>query len=278
MLRERVSGADQTIYRIAKTVGVNSIRLDLGPLKGDEAGKEHSNQSHANTTRPMRSNSLSERDAALSIKLAVITTGTEPAVQKLVKGIFLNTVRSVNLGGGLVLSTEIIQSLSKALLVSTTVLSVLFPNTYLGDAGASLMAAAMRSNSSITNLNMEECGVGDAGINELAQALASNRKAVLVSLNLARNSIGVSGAKSLAEFLENNHTLTKLDLGYSHLGSDSAPFIAQSLKNSQNPLSHLFVPGNNFGDDGASKFASSLAANTKLRVLNIQVSIHLPKI
>lgn len=247
---------------------MNSIRLDL---KGDAAGKENPNQAKANASRPLRSNSLSERDAALSIKLAVITNGIELAVQKLVKGIFLNAVRSVNLGGGLVLTTELIQSLSKALLVSTTVLSVLFPNTFLGDAGAALLASAMRGNSSITNLNLEECGIGDAGVNDIAQALSSNKKAALVSLNLSHNKIGVLGSQSLATFLESNRTLTKLDLGYSQVGADSAQSIAQILKAPQNSLSHLLVPGNNFGDDGANKFATTLSTNTKLKVFNFQV-------
>jgi Ran GTPase-activating protein (RanGAP) involved in mRNA processing and transport len=149
---------------------------------------------------------------------------------------------------------------------------VLFTSTFLGDAGVSLLANTMRGNASITNLNLQECGVGDAGVQDLAQALAVNRKAALVALNLSHNTIGVPGSQSLASYLEATHTLTRLDLGYAHLGVASAPFIAQALKG-HIPLTHLLVPGNDFQDEGASKFSSALATNTKLRVFNFQVII-----
>lgn len=274
LLRERVSVVDQIIDRIAKTVGVNSTRFDLGAgatKKTKTPSKEKNMQSLAlNPSRPtIRGNNTSERDAALALKLAVLTMGTDPAVQKLVKGIWLNTVRSVNLGGGLTLPTDTIQALSKALLVSSTVLSVLFPNTLLGDAGVALLAEAMRGNSSITNLNLEECGVGDAGVKALTQALAANKKAALVSLNLSHNTIGEMGSQSLSTYLEASHTLTRLDLGYSHLGASSALSLSKALPKAH--LTHLFLPGNDFHDDGASKLATGLSANTKLQVFNFQV-------
>lgn len=268
-MRERVSVVDQTIDRVAKTVGVNSTRLDLGVgvSKTKTPAKDVHKSLALNAARPsMSNNALSERDAALAIKLAVLTIGTEPAVQKLVKGILLNTVRSVNLGGGLSLSSDTIQALSKALLVSTTVLSVLLPNTFLGNAGVALLADAMRGNSSITNLNLEECGVGDTGVKALAQALTANKKAALVSLNLSRNTIGEAGSQSLSTYLEASHSLTRLDLGYAHLGAASAPFISQALK--QAHITHLLLPGNDFQDEGASKIASALSANKKLHVFN----------
>ena len=264
---------DQIIDRIAKTVGVNSTRFDLGvgaTTTTKTPSKDHIQSLALNPSRPaIRGNTLSERDAALAIKLAVLTIGTDPAVQKLVKGICLNTVRSVNLGGGLTLSTDIIQALSKALLVSTTVLSVLFPNTLLGDAGVAMLADAMRGNSSITNLNLEQCGVGDAGVTALSQALAENKKVALTSLNLSHNLISELGSQSLAIYLEISQTLTRLDLGYSHLGSASAPFISQALRHSH--VTHLLLPGNDFQDEGAFKFASALTTNTNLQVLNFQV-------
>jgi Ran GTPase-activating protein (RanGAP) involved in mRNA processing and transport len=265
---------DQIIDRIAKTVGVNSTRFDIGVVTSTKntPSKDISLLS-LNPSRPaIRSNTLNERDAALVLKLAVLTLGTEPAVQKLVKGILLNTVRSVNLGG-LTLLPETIQALSKALLVSSTVLSVLFPNTHLGDAGVVLLADAMRGNSSITNLNLEECGVGDTGVKALTQALAANKKTALVSLNLSHNTIGELGSQSLATYLEATQTLTCLNLGYSHLGAASAPFISQALRHAH--ITHLFLPGNDFQDEGASKFAYALNTNTHLQVFNFQVLIML---
>lgn len=219
----------------------------------------------------IRSNSVSERDAALAIKLAVLTMGAELATQKLIKGIWLNTVRSVNLGGGMTLTTDMLQALSQALLVSSTVLSLMLYNTRIGDAGAVLIAEAMRGNSSITNLNLEECGIEDRGVRALAQALAGNRKGAVAALNLAHNKIGPDAAQGLATYIENSTVLTHLFLGYTGMGAAAAPFIAQALRHTHVPLSHLYIPGNDLTDEGASRLANALSTNHKLLVLDLQV-------
>ncbi|KAG0349324.1 hypothetical protein BG005_011034, partial [Podila minutissima] len=72
------------------------------------------------------------------------------------------------------------------------------------------LAEALKTNSTLTTLNLELNSIGDNGAQALAEALKTNL--TLTILNLRHNSIGHNGAQALAEALKTNSTLTTLNL------------------------------------------------------------------
>ena len=53
---------------------------------------------------------------------------------------------------------------------------------------------------------------------------------MLTSINLGWHSIGVGGARALAEALKVNQTLTSIDLGHNSIGTDGAQALADALR------------------------------------------------
>ncbi|KAG9060730.1 hypothetical protein KI688_008941 [Linnemannia hyalina] len=68
------------------------------------------------------------------------------------------------------------------------------------------LSETLKTNSSLTTLNLERNSIGDNGAQALSEALKTN--STLTTLNLLRNSIGDNGAQALSEALKTNSTLT----------------------------------------------------------------------
>ena len=66
----------------------------------------------------------------------------------------------------------------------------------LGDAGAEAIAAMLRTNRSLTFLDLERNKIGDAGAEAIAAMLRTNRSLTVLSM---RNEIGDAGKKALRE-------------------------------------------------------------------------------
>jgi len=81
----------------------------------------------------------------------------------------------------------------------------------LGDDGAAEVAKLLQSNGTISVVNLAGNGIGDRGVQALA-AVLNNPDSNVVELNLADNNITTTGALSLEKVLQNNHTLSKLNL------------------------------------------------------------------
>lgn len=80
----------------------------------------------------------------------------------------------------------------------------------LGDEGAETIAKLLKTNTTLTKLNLQSNQIGDAGFVALAMMLQSN--STLVNLDLSWNWPGTKGIKALAQALEVNTTLQRLDL------------------------------------------------------------------
>ena len=88
------------------------------------------------------------------------------------------------------------------------------------EALVKLLAAALRTNTSLLALDLSESGLGVEGCKKLASALKLN--STLTMLDLARNNIGEEGATAIADVLMSaNSAITDLHVGGNHL-SDSA--------------------------------------------------------
>ncbi|KAG0041328.1 hypothetical protein BGZ89_007519, partial [Linnemannia elongata] len=79
----------------------------------------------------------------------------------------------------------------------------------IGGKEFGILAKALKTNSTLTTLDLQGNSIGDDGAKALAEALKTN--STLTTLNLYNNSIGDDGAKALAEALKTNSTLTTLN-------------------------------------------------------------------
>jgi hypothetical protein len=109
--------------------------------------------------------------------------------------------------------------------------------SYIGDEGVIKLSEALKSNSSLTILN-----------------LGSKKPVVVTSFSLnVDNNFGNEGLIELSEALKSNSSLTHLDLSSNRL---DASF-------------HSRNAGNNIGNEGAVKLSEALTSNSSLTNLNL---------
>ena len=159
--------------------------------------------------------------------------------------------------------------LAVALETNTTLTNLNLAHNNLGFAGAQSLATALQTNTTLTNLDLSWNNLGPAGAELLATALKTNT--TLTNLNLSRNKLGPAGAESLAKALETNTTLTNLDLSGNNLGPASAESLATALKISST-LANVNLSDNNLGPTVAESLATALKTNTSLTNLNLSVN------
>ena len=82
-------------------------------------------------------------------------------------------------------------SISQALMVNQTLLELIINDNHIGDDGIIAIASSL-SNSSITLLHVDECGITVVGVRSLAEAISSNQN--IRELSLECNPITVDGA------------------------------------------------------------------------------------
>ena len=159
--------------------------------------------------------------------------------------------------------------LAVALETNTTLTNLNLAHNNLGFAGAESLATALQTNTTLTNLDLSWNNLGPAGAEFLATALKTNT--TLTNLNLSRNKLGPAGAESLAKALKTNTTLTDLDLSGNTLGPASAESLVKALKISST-LANVNLSDNNLGPTVAESLATALKTNTSLTNLNLSVN------
>lgn len=155
--------------------------------------------------------------------------------------------------------------------MSTTVLTVNFSRTKIGDSGAHILADALKSNTSITTLLLEDCGIEGPGVKDLAKAMATNLKGGIKTLNLSHNVVGESGALELAACFEDSKVLSHVTLSYAALGPVGGSHIAHALERPVTPIIHIELCGNGLRDEGIIKIANVLRKNKKVVIIDLQV-------
>ncbi|KAL9988296.1 hypothetical protein ACROYT_G002727 [Oculina patagonica] len=171
----------------------------------------------------------------------------------------------------------------------------------IGETGALAIAHALRSNCSLTYLDLGGNTINDSAAAALGQALLTNytlthfylrsmffpneiqidisgaaalakalqsRGTQLTRLVLSSASINSSGAKALAEALQSNRVLERLDLSHNEIEYSGAAALAMALR-SNRALTHLQLRVNNIGDSGATEFAKALLYNDTLTFLDL---------
>ena len=98
---------------------------------------------------------------------------------------------------------------------------------------SSNLAAILKINSGLRELNLEDNLIGDNGAACLSEALKVNNS--LTKLDLSLNKIGDNGATCLSEALKVNNCLTELNLRYNGIGEKAKTCLSEALKvNSSN--------------------------------------------
>ena len=136
----------------------------------------------------------------------------------------------------------------------------------IGESGAAILAHAIATNSTVTELDLFGNGMGDSGAAALAKAVEIN--STLTRLNVANNRIGDSGAVALAKAVEINSTLTELHLSHNGIGDSGAAALAKAVE-INSTVTELDLFGNGMGDSGAAALAKAVEINSTLTRLNV---------
>ncbi|KAG0283453.1 hypothetical protein BGZ96_012183, partial [Linnemannia gamsii] len=135
-----------------------------------------------------------------------------------------------------------------------------------GVKGLRLLLATLKTNLSVTTLDLVNNSIGDDGAKALSEALRTNSN--LTTLNLMSNSIGDDGAKALAEALKTNSTLTTLDLQHNSIGDDGAKALSEALR-TNSTLTTLNLESNSIWFKGVLALSEVLSSKSTLTTINI---------
>ncbi|KAG0274110.1 hypothetical protein BGZ96_004491, partial [Linnemannia gamsii] len=129
------------------------------------------------------------------------------------------------------------------------------------------LAEALKTNSTLTTLDLQYNKVGPHEVQAMAEALRTN--STMITLHLGNNMIGDSGAQSLSVALRTNSTLITLSLDHNSIGDEGAQVLSEALKT--NPtLITLSLDHNSIGDEGAQALSEALKTNSTLITLSLE--------
>eukprot|EP00511_Aplanochytrium_stocchinoi_P002375 CAMPEP_0204839702 /NCGR_PEP_ID=MMETSP1346-20131115/35182_1 /ASSEMBLY_ACC=CAM_ASM_000771 /TAXON_ID=215587 /ORGANISM="Aplanochytrium stocchinoi, Strain GSBS06" /LENGTH=471 /DNA_ID=CAMNT_0051976619 /DNA_START=146 /DNA_END=1558 /DNA_ORIENTATION=+ len=125
----------------------------------------------------------------------------------------------------------------------------------LGTAGAYLLAAVLKKNTSIRYLDLRQNNIGDAGLHVIADALESNKSLK----HLFLEDEATAGTNALMAALSSNSTLVELGLYYGVFISDfAANLLANALCTGHVHLKRLEFRGNFLQPDGVKAISKAL--------------------
>nr|XP_058960216.1 protein NLRC5-like [Pocillopora verrucosa] len=157
--------------------------------------------------------------------------------------------------------------LSKSFGTGLNLTNLNLQNNGISDAGATCIAEAIKVNKTLTNLNLSWNGISDAGATCIAEAIKVNK--TLTNLNLSLNGISAAGATCIAEAIKVNKTLTNLNLRNNGISAAGATCIAEAIKVNKT-LTNLDLRGNGISDAGATCIAEAIKVNKTLTNLDLR--------
>ena len=153
--------------------------------------------------------------------------------------------------------------LAEMLKTNRTLTSVNLSYNELTDIFVRDLAEALITNHTLTVLNLSGNKITNIGAQALSKMLKTNE--TLIHLHLSRNKITDIGVQVLAEMLKINKTLTYLDLSVNQITETGAQVLFEALKNNRNTaLNTLNLDNNYIGDTGAQALADMLGTNKTL--------------
>ena len=251
---------NKEIDQLSQALSVNTELTHLN-LSGNEIGESGAQ---------LLSEALSVNTKLTHLNLSGNQIGKSGA-QLLSNALSVNTkLTHLNLSGNQIGKSGA-QLLSNALFYNTTLTHLNLDDNLVGPLGVAYLSLALVVNTTLTYLNLDGNLAQAFGATYLSRALSRNTTA-LTDLNLARNEIDDSVAKSLSRALSVNTTLTYLNLSGNKIGTPGATSLFQVLSRNTT-LTYLNLSENNIGNSYVLSFFEDLSDNTTLTNLNLSGNI-----
>lgn len=155
--------------------------------------------------------------------------------------------------------------LAKALETNTSLESLYLSGNEIGPAGARALAQALIKNTHLRSLHLSGNNIGEEGARFLADGIAGNT--ALRALYLGTNGIGAAGMQSLATALTQNKSMEELTLGQNKGGSAGVRHLASAFATGHVALSTIELGKNGVDQEGAIALARSLCGVNRLQNL-----------
>ena len=138
-----------------------------------------------------------------------------------------------NLGVAIIITTGA-TSISQALMINKTLQELVMWDNQIGNDGITAIAGSL-SNSSITLLNVGNCGISVVGVRSLAVAFQSIKK-----LYLGGNPITVDGARLIMKSAVENGVCEYVDIAYDYMNDKEVKKMTTILddRRTQNVRNH----------------------------------------
>jgi len=164
--------------------------------------------------------------------------------------------------------------LGEALLINKTLRVLNLRDNELELKGCLKFAEALKANSSLVDLDL---GHNDIGIAECARdalnSLIALSNGQVEEVKEYKNREGAIFSHQIAEALEMNATIVRLDLSNTPIGDEGASRLALAIAHHPS-LQHLILGGGLIGDRGATALAQALVTNQVLKRLDL-MSCHI---
>ncbi|KAF2433130.1 RNI-like protein [Tothia fuscella] len=163
-------------------------------------------------------------------------------------------------------------TLVDAFVTSPAITNIWLTRNPLGKEAANDLFRLITQTPNLRTLDIDQTGLGDAGIAELFNQLANysnEKKHPLKILYMNGSGTGLSGAKAIGRYLASQHCrLTSLYLSNNPLGSKGVAALGAGLKSNQS-LSRLCLPSVGLTDAGAIHLFAALQDHSRIGVLDI---------
>ncbi|KAF9538509.1 hypothetical protein EC957_006683, partial [Mortierella hygrophila] len=158
------------------------------------------------------------------------------------------------------------ERLAEALKTNSTLTTLDLRSNSIGDNGAQLLSEALKTNSTLTILDLRSNSIWFKGFLALSEALRTN--STLATLDLRGNLIGDKVAQAVSEALKTNSTLTTLNLQYNSIGPNGVQALSEALK-TNSTLTTLDLRINSIGPNGAQALSEALKTNSTLTTVDL---------
>lgn len=123
-----------------------------------------------------------------------------------------------------------------------------FGHALLGTEGVRDIAQFLKSDHTVTEINLWENNLSVAGVRTIGNALEVNQ--TVQQIDLWKNNLGDEGAKVIAKVLEVNCTLNQIDLSDNAISIVGARALADAMK-ANRVVTRMNLSRNNLGGEGA---------------------------
>ena len=162
------------------------------------------------------------------------------------------------------LNLDNMQSLCDILRSNTSITHLNVANNALGPEGMHLLCDVLRTNSKITVLGLARNNLGLEGVKVLCEVLHINRVGTI--LDLTGNSLGADGMRVLCDVLQANASIVGLHLANNSLGLEGVQMLCKALR-TNTTIVKISLENNNIGQEGMGMLCDALRINSTITEL-----------